>query len=368
MCRAPSIVTTRPLPHVACVMLSAGVGGLEQSLIDYCEALLVAGHRVTAVCHPGWPGRSSLDALGVDRHACRTLGGWDPFAAARIRRILRRSGAALAFTIGRRATALTRMALGADPPIPLASTTPNYRIDTALGLDLVVATTSDLARALRAAGQPPDRISLIPNMVRVPEDIAVAPPRDAERPVIGALGRFVAKKGFLPFVDALALLERQGVPFSCRLAGDGEQASAIRARIAEHNLGDRVELPGWIDDKRAFFAGIDLFCVPSLHEPFGIVVIEGFAHGRATVTTDAEGPLEIVASGTNGLIVPKDDPAALATALRRLIEDPALRSALATNALAKARATYDLRVVAATVSAAFTEAVDRFSRERSSAA
>jgi glycosyltransferase involved in cell wall biosynthesis len=349
-------------------MLSAGGGGLEQSLIDYCEALLMAGHPVTAVCHPDWPGRNSLDSLGAVRENCRSLGDWDPFAVARIRHILRRSDVALVFTIGRRATALTRRALGAPRPVPQASKTPNYRIDTSLGLDLVIATTSDLACALRAAGQSPERITIIPNMVRVPEDMTVAPARGTERPVIGALGRFVTKKGFLPFIDALALLERQGVPFSCRLAGDGEQARAVRTRIAEHNLGDRVELPGWIDDKRAFFAGIDLFCVPSLHEPFGIVVIEGFAHGLATVVTDAEGPREIVTSGTDGLLVPRNDPAALAIALRRLIEDPALRFELATNALAKARATYDLPVVGATVSKAFTEAVERFSRERSTAA
>ena len=72
---------------------------------------------------------------------------------------------------------------------------------------------------------------------------------------------------------------------------------------------------GWVEDKRAFFETLDLFCVPSREEPFGIVVLEGMAHGRAVVATAAAGPREIIRDGIDGLLVPPASPPALAAAL-----------------------------------------------------
>jgi glycosyltransferase involved in cell wall biosynthesis len=143
-----------------------------------------------------------------------------------------------------------------------------------------------------------------------------------------------------------ALLRERGRHFRAQLAGDGPEAQSLRARAAERGLADLIEFPGWITDKHTFFEGLDVFCVPSLHEPFGIVVLEGFAHGRATVVTDAEGPRQIARDGIDALIAPRNDPAGLADALERLLDDPALRHRLGAAALATVRERYELSVVA----------------------
>jgi glycosyltransferase involved in cell wall biosynthesis len=344
---------------VACIMLSAGRGGLEQSLLDYCEALLLERHPVHAVVHPRWAGRAALERLPLRAIApLINCNEWDPLAVRRLRNWLRAAAPRVVLTIGRRASALTCRAGRRLPQLVQVGVTPNYSLGPLVGLDHVLATTLDLRGALIAAGQPPDRITVVPNLVRVPPDVAVAEPRPGGVPVIGALGRFVPKKGFADLLEALARLRDRGQRFEARLAGSGPEEAALRALAARLHLDGRVSFLGWVDDKRSFFAALDLFCVPSREEPFGIVVLEGMAHGRATIATDAPGPREIVRHGLDGLLVPRAAPDALAAALAELLDHPGRRLALARAGRETVRTRFDLPVVAKRLSAAVCHMVD----------
>ena len=79
------------------------------------------------------------------------------------------------------------------------------------------------------------------------------------------------------------------------------------------------------------FAQAHIVCLPSYREGLPNVLLEAAACGRPIVATDAPGCREIVQDGVNGLLVPIRDPVALAAALRKLIEDPALRSQMGIN-------------------------------------
>jgi glycosyltransferase involved in cell wall biosynthesis len=263
-------------------------------------------------------------------------------------------------TIGRRPSRLVGRALRRLPDIAHVAKTPNYSLAHLIGLDHVLATTQDIRRALIAAGQPEARITVIPNMIRLPAAPPPPPPESGGRkPVIGTLGRFVDKKGFADLIDALALLRDQGIAFTAIIGGNGPQEPALRAQIERLGLGAEVRLPGWISNKAGFFAGIDVFCVPSRHEPFGIVVLEGMAFERATVVCDAEGPREIVTDGVDGLVTPRNDPAALAAALARLLGDPALRRRLAQAGRETVRTRFEQSVVGAKLSAVLESVVAR---------
>ena len=111
------------------------------------------------------------------------------------------------------------------------------------------------------------------------------------------MGRFVAKKGFDVFIAALGRLRSQGVPFRAVLAGDGPERGGARTARGRTRPCRSIGLPGWVDDKRTFFAGVDVFCLPSHHEPFGIVLIEAMAQAMPIVSTDSEGPSEILHDG-----------------------------------------------------------------------
>jgi glycosyltransferase involved in cell wall biosynthesis len=181
-------------------------------------------------------------------------------------------------------------------------------------------------------------------MIEVPPRL---PRRDWRNPpVIGAMGRFVAKKGFDVFIAALGRLRSQGAAFRAVLAGDGPERLALRRLADQHGLQDVLTFPGWVDDKPTFFAGIDVFCLPSLHEPFGIVLIEAMAQGLPIVATDSEGPSEILHDGIDGVLVPRGDAERLAEALDGLIADQQHANRLGANAHRHAQATFDLSCVA----------------------
>lgn len=345
-------------PAVACVMLAPGLGGLEQSLLDYCEALVLEGHPVEAVVHPHWAGLPALERLPlVTITPLGNLNQWDPLAVRRLRRRLRAAPPAAVLTIGRRAGALVRRARRRLPPLPQVGVTPNYRLQPLIGLDHVIATTADLRRALLAAGQPAARISVVPNLVRMPRQITCGAPDPAAPPVIGALGRLIERKGFADLLEAAALLAARGHGFELRIGGSGPAEAALRAKVDRLRLAPRVRFLGWVENKRGFFEPLDVFCVPSREEPFGIVVLEAMAHGRAVVAAAAPGPREIISDGVDGLLVPPASPPALADALAALLEDPSRRQALARAGRATVCARFDLPVVAKLISATIRRVV-----------
>ena len=266
--------------------------------------------RRSSGCRCGRSCRSPTATSGT-RSRCGACATW-----------LRATAPRLVLTIGRRASALTRRARRRLPQVVQVGVTPNYSLGPLIGLDHVLATTSDLRAALIAAGQPPDRISVVPNLVRAPPEVVMAEADPGRAPVIGALGRFVAKKGFADLLEALARLRDRGQRFEALLAGSGPEEAALRALATRLDLDGRVRFLGWVDDKRSFFAALDLLCVPSREEPFGIAVLEGMAHGRATIATDAAGPREIVRDGVDGLLVPRAAPDALAAAMALLLDAP----------------------------------------------
>ena len=320
-------------------MLGRGLGGLEQALLDFNDALGQVGHEVHAVIHPDAAIRPALEARGALWHALPHLGAWDVIAAARLRLLLRRYRPDVCIAHGNRAMTLLRRA-GADP---LIAVLPNYKMQCR-GAAAVFYPTLDLKRYAANLGVAEACLHHIPSMVAVPS----APPRRTwhRPPVIGAMGRCVAKKGFEVFVTALGRLRSQGTPFRAVIAGDGPERAALERLAAACGLQDVLRFPGWLHDKPAFFSGIDVFCLPSHHEPFGIVLIEAMAQALPIVATDSEGPSEIVHDGIDGALVPRGDAERLAEALGAMLADPERAAQLGANAYRQARATYDLPCVA----------------------
>jgi len=229
---------------------------------------------------------------------------------------------------------------------------PNYKIKCQ---DAAAAycPSLDLKRYAEAQGVPARFAYHIPYMVEVPP---LPPPRVERRmPVVGAMGRFVSKKGFDVFIRALGVLKAQGVGFRATLGGDGPERTTLERLASELGLGELLAFPGWVQDKSAFFAGIDVFCLPSHHEPFGIVLIEAMSRAMPVVATDSEGPTEILRSEIDGILVPRGDVARLAQALGRLLADPVTAAGLGTNAHRHALATYDIGPVGALLDGAVRE-------------
>lgn len=111
-------------------------------------------------------------------------------------------------------------------------------------------------------------------------------------------------------------------------AASGSYTERLHQLVAELGLGERVIFAGYRSDVRAIMAAADIFALPSVGEPFGLVFAEAMAMGLPVVAADAGGPPEVVVDGETGLLSPPDDTEQLAANVITLIDDPELRRRL----------------------------------------
>lgn len=182
-------------------------------------------------------------------------------------------------------------------------------------------------------------------------------PEPAGLPVVLFVGRLLWLKGIGEFVEAARRLRAAGVPARFAIAGYGEAGNPVNVppeTLAAWEAEGVVELWGRRSDMPQVYAAAHVVCLPSYHrEGIPRVLIEAGACGRAVVAADVSGSRDIVRDGENGLLVPPRDADALATALRRLIEDSDLRRRLGARGREIARAEYSFESVAAATLAVY---------------
>jgi glycosyltransferase involved in cell wall biosynthesis len=313
-------------------MLGAALGGLEQVFVDYSEVLAARGHEILNFVAPEAKVISPLTALGLPYWEVQNFNQYDFLAIARIRRRLRRERPDVAIAHGNRAINLVRPAV--KGLAPFIAVNHSVKVRRTIGADFVIAINDDMRDRLIEAGQPRTQVFKLFNMVRRPDDLPPpVPPKSP--PVIAAMGRFVAKKGFEVFIEALGRLKDEGIALKAVLAGSGELESALKARAHARGLDDVLRFPGWVTDKAAFFAATDIFCFTSSHDVCPVVLLEAFLYAKPVILTDCPGPREISDDGIDSLLFPIDDAAALAARICELIDDPARAQKLARAAQAK---------------------------------
>jgi glycosyltransferase involved in cell wall biosynthesis len=189
-----------------------------------------------------------------------------------------------------------------------------------------------------------------------------APARNGRLRVLG-VGRLVAKKGFDTLVDACAVLRERAVPFDALIVGqDDTEGAALRRRIDQHQVP--VALPGPMGPEQLLgeYRRAGALCMPCRLLPTdrdGIpnVLVEAMAAGVPVVATAVSGIPELVSHEDNGLLVPPDDPEALADALVRLHGDPELAARLVANGRRTVAERFDGERLARELAALFAEAV-----------
>jgi glycosyltransferase involved in cell wall biosynthesis len=136
------------------------------------------------------------------------------------------------------------------------------------------------------------------------------------------VGRLVSEKGVTDLVDALSYLSHAGLRPQLSIVGDGPEYPTLVKQVADLGLGEQVSFTGikWGSDLARFVARHRIMAVPSRWaEPFGIVALEGIACGCVVVGTHRGGLPEAI--GPAGVTVPSSDGAAMAQALKLLLQD-----------------------------------------------
>lgn len=235
----------------------------------------------------------------------------------------------------------------------------NRRLLVALGNRLataVIANSQATADAFVAAGGCRDRVTVVHNGIdaaafRDLDGGAVRRRLGLEAgPLVGCFSRLAPWKGQHVLLETLERLPGvQALIVGDALFGETAYAEDLRRRAGAPGLAGRVHLLGFRRDVPALMAACDVVVHTSVApEPFGRMIVEGQLAGRPVVVSDAGGARELVVDGSTGLRVAPGDAPALASALARLLEDPALAARLGRQGRAAAERDFGLeRMLAA---------------------
>lgn len=182
--------------------------------------------------------------------------------------------------------------------------------------------------------------------------------RDEPGVRIISVGRLHRTKGHDVLLEAIHRLSTEGLELSVAIAGDGPERSALEAQARQLGLQGRVTFLGSRGQGEIIeqMRGSDIFVLVSRFEPLGVAYMEAMAMGLATIGTTEGGVTEIIDDGVDGLLVPPEQPAALADAIRGLARDPELRRRMGRAGRQKIVNRFDSRLGAAVLFERFTGA------------
>jgi len=157
----------------------------------------------------------------------------------------------------------------------------------------------------------------------------------AGTPTVAFVGRLLADKGIRDLVAAVRLLRSRGCIVNLLIAGDMDAANPTSVSAAELAAWTRepgIRWLGHVKDIAEVWANSNIAVLPSRREGLPMALLEAAACGRPMIATDVPGCREVVLSGKTGLIVPLDNPTALANAISQLASSPELRQSYGTAA------------------------------------
>jgi glycosyltransferase involved in cell wall biosynthesis len=241
---------------------------------------------------------------------------------------------------------LVPVVLGLETGGPGLTTRPRLMRRALRRADRIVAVAESLAREATAlAPEIRERIHVVPNGVD-PARFGNGPAFVHPRPFVVVVARLSREKGVDVLLDALGC--DPAAPFDLLVAGDGPERTALEAQAARLGVGDRVVFLGAVDQATvaALHRGAILVALPSRWEGLPLACLEAMASGCAVAAAAVGGLPEAIEDDRTGVLVPPEDPAALAAALRALASDPARRRRLGAAARTTALERFAWPVVA----------------------
>jgi glycosyltransferase involved in cell wall biosynthesis len=362
------------------------IGGAQRVVVSLCNELVESGQTVVLVTlGEGGPLAASLRPsprlavhhLGMRRHSLFVLPLF-LFSAARIawrlRRIMRDHrvdvvqshmgdsnllGMLAAWLAGvprRFATFHSLVFLARGRPDDLRNRLARRTLRAYGRIATKFVAISDAVReqVVAVTGVAGERVVTVRNGVEIPPPVApeTRARRRAEfgladdRPVLVCVGRLTRAKGHQHLLRALGRIAGDFPSLVCLIVGDGDERAPLEALAAEIALGPRLRLLGYRSDVAEILSIGTAFVLPSDWEGLPISLLEAMAAGLPCVATRVAGTAEVL-DGRNGLLVPPQDPAALAEALRKLLADPVAAAEMARRGQSDVRAHYGMARVCA---------------------
>ncbi|MBI2483143.1 glycosyltransferase [Candidatus Uhrbacteria bacterium] len=238
----------------------------------------------------------------------------------------------------------------------IVSTEHNINVDEGIGKRFVkrvlaryttrIVAVSDAVRvaSMRRDGIPSRLLTVIPNGVDT-EQFRPAPASAHATVQLLTVGRLVPQKGHDVLMDAMAILRDELPHVVLDVVGDGPRRAALESHVRAYGLAERVRFLGMRRDLPDQYHRADIAVFPSRWEGFGIAAAEAMSCGIPVIATRVDGLAEVVVPDVTGLLVPANDPVALAQAIRALAQDRARRLLLGAAGRRRVLECFDIRNV-----------------------
>ena len=188
--------------------------------------------------------------------------------------------------------------------------------------------TANLLRRLNSQAS----IVTVYNGVQLPETIVEVSSND-DQVTIGFSGSIVERKGIHTLIEAFRMALSHYPQLRLLLAGPVLDERYFQQLCAKLNgMREQVSFLGFVADMPTFYRGLDIFVLPSQHEPFSRSLLEAMSYGLPVVASDIDGNLEAIEDGVSGRLFRVGNPQDLAEKLRRLVADRELRESLGQRA------------------------------------
>ena len=279
----------------------------------------------------------------------------DARAFARVRRLLRKSGAALVHThssVDSWLGGLAARSLGL-PVVRSRHVTIPIRSPLVYRLaHRVVASGDRAAQLVRDAGVPAERVVAITagvDLDRFHPDVsgkAVRAELGLSGPLVGLVANLRGSKGHRFFLEAAQEVLREAPATRFLVVGGGVGFDDIRCRIDGLGLSGQVRMLGFRRDIPEVMAALDVLALPSVKsEATSQVILQALAVGTPVVATTVGGSPEVIRDGLTGRLVPPADGSALARAILELLRDPVRARAMARAGQSEIRASQSMDAV-----------------------
>jgi len=212
--------------------------------------------------------------------------------------------------------------------------------------DFLLALSPYMASCAQKKGADQRAIHIIPNGI-VPRDIGLDIETDvkpgfkkglkskpAESLNLLFVGMISKTKGTDVLIDACNIMSKKNIRFNLQIIGEGPLKNKLRIRADKANLTNNISFLNNIPRQllSQYYQAADIVCVPSLNEPFGLVVLEALVSGTPVIASDTGGIPYMIKRGFNGILIPPGDPEALANAVEILYKDFEKLNKLGSNA------------------------------------
>jgi glycosyltransferase involved in cell wall biosynthesis len=147
------------------------------------------------------------------------------------------------------------------------------------------------------------------------------------RPIkIGFLGRLIWQKGIQFLIRAIGSLNAKSLHnYELVIGGEGPYMTALKNLVFLHGVDDKVKFLNYVENKKAFFQDIDIFCLPAIEETFSLILVESMAYGIPIIASDIPGIQEVVENTRNGLLFKSCDHHDLANKITALATNNEIR-------------------------------------------